>query len=124
MSRLFVFLGSLNAFLAVALGAVGAHGLRHTLSADALTVYETAVQYHLIHAIGLVLIGIIGHWQPNSIYLRVAGGLLLAGILGFSGSLYVMSITEARWLGWITPFGGAAFLLGWLILALSALREL
>jgi len=122
MRNLFLFLGSLNGFLAVALGAFGAHGLKARLGPEALQVYQTGVQYHLIHALALLAVGIAAHPAPNSPYLRGAGWLFLAGIILFSGSLYVLSITGERWLGMITPVGGVAFLLGWVLLAIAALK--
>ncbi len=120
MAKTFIILGSINMFLAVALGAFGAHGLKSRLSADLMAVYQTAVQYHSMHALGLLLIGIIAHWLGQSALINWAGWLLLTGIVLFSGSLYAMSFTGIRMLGAITPFGGVAFLAGWLLLALAA----
>lgn len=120
MAKTFIILGSINMFLAVALGAFGAHGLKSRLSADLMAVYQTAVQYHSMHALGLLLIGIIAHWLGQSALINWAGWLLLTGIVLFSGSLYTMSFTGIRMLGAITPFGGVAFLAGWLLLALAA----
>lgn len=124
MTKLFIILGSLNAFLAVALGAFGAHTLKSKLSQEMLTVYETGVQYHLIHALGLILIGIISHWITGSNLINWAGGLLLAGIFIFSGSLYVLSVSGIRALGAITPIGGMAFLIGWILLAVAAWKTM
>lgn len=120
MAKTFIILGSINMFLTVALGAFGAHGLKGRLSADLMAVYQTAVQYHSMHALGLLLIGIIAHWLGQSALINWAGWLLLTGIVLFSGSLYTMSFTGIRMLGAITPFGGVAFLAGWLLLALAA----
>ncbi|MCB0268554.1 MAG: DUF423 domain-containing protein [Calditrichaeota bacterium] len=120
MAKTFIILGSINMFLTVALGAFGAHGLKGRLSADLMAVYQTAVQYHGMHALGLLLIGIIAHWLGQSALINWAGWLLLTGIVLFSGSLYTMSFTGIRMLGAITPFGGVAFLAGWLLLALAA----
>jgi len=116
--RTFVMLGGINMFLAVALGAFGAHGLKSRVSAELLTVWQTAVLYHLAHALGLLLIGLL------SPYLAVkgAGWLLFTGIVLFSGSLYLMVLTDVRSLGMITPLGGVAFLAGWLLLTFSAFR--
>ena len=121
--KLFIILGSLNAFIGVALGAFGAHGLKSKVAPDMLTVWETAVQYHLIHALGLFLIGILCQLIPEASQVRVAGWLLLAGIVMFSGSLYAMVLTVTKPLGIITPIGGVAFLVGWLLLALSVWRD-
>ena len=120
MAKTFIILGSINMFLTVALGAFGAHGLKSRLPADLMAVYQTAVQYHSMHALGLLLIGIIAHWLGQSALINWAGWLLLTGIVLFSGSLYTMSFTGIRMLGAITPFGGVAFLAGWLLLALAA----
>ena len=123
MGRLFVFIGSINAFLAVVIGAYGAHGLKATLSAEMFTVYETGFDYHIIHSIGLILVGIIAHWATPSRLLIWAGGLFFAGVALFSGSLYALSLTGLRSFGAITPIGGLCFLVGWLILGLAALKK-
>jgi uncharacterized membrane protein YgdD (TMEM256/DUF423 family) len=122
MLKTFIVLGSLNAFLSVALGAFGAHGLKSKLSADMLAVYQTGVQYHAIHAIGLILIAILSDKLPGSSLIVWSGWSLFVGIILFSGSLYVLSITGIKVLGAITPLGGLAFLLGWLLLAVAALK--
>jgi uncharacterized membrane protein YgdD (TMEM256/DUF423 family) len=124
MARYFIFLGSLNAFLAVGLGAFGAHGLKSRISPEMLDVYQTGVQYHVFHALALILIGIIAHWLSQSNLIIWSGGLFLAGIIIFSGSLYVLSITGIRAFGAITPVGGIAFLIGWVLLAWASLKNL
>ena len=96
MSRVFIFLGSLNAFLAVTLGAYGAHALKGRLSAEMLAIYGTGSNYHIVHSLGLILVGIIAHWAVHSRLLFWAGCLLFAGMGLFSGSLYVVSLTESR----------------------------
>lgn len=121
--KLFVVLGSLNAFLAVALGAFGAHGLKSKVSADMLTVWQTSVQYHMFHALGLILLGILIHLYPEIAQLRVSGWLLFTGIVLFSGSLYVMVLSGVRALGMVTPVGGITFLIGWLLLAFLVFRN-
>lgn len=120
MSRTFIILGSFNAFLAVALGAFGAHGLKPILSESLMAVYQTGVQYHSMHALGLIGIGILAQNIKNSLFLKLAGWLLLVGIILFCGSLYALAITEIRKLGIITPLGGVSFLLGWLSLTVAA----
>jgi uncharacterized membrane protein YgdD (TMEM256/DUF423 family) len=117
--RILVIVGSLNMLLAVALGAFGAHGLKSRVSAEMLTVWQTAVLYHLAHALGLLLVGLLALHLP----VKAAGWTLLAGIVLFSGSLYLMVLSGYRPLGAITPLGGVAFLAGWLLLALTALRH-
>ncbi len=124
MTKLFIFLGALNGALAVALGAFGAHGLRGKLSAELLAVYHTGAQYHTTHALGLILVGIVAHWLPESALLRWTGWSFLLGIVLFSGSLYGLSVTGLRGLGAITPFGGLAFIIGWVLFALAALKAL
>ena len=121
--KIFVLLGSFNAFLGVALGAFGAHGLKSRVSPEMLTVWQTAVQYHLVHALGLVLLGILCHLMPETALARSAGWALLVGILLFSGSLYIMVLSGIRSLGAITPLGRVTFLLGWLLLILAAWKN-
>jgi uncharacterized membrane protein YgdD (TMEM256/DUF423 family) len=121
-AKLFVGLGALAAALGVALGAFGAHALKARLSADMLAVWQTAVQYHLWHALGLIAIGALVQHLPASGALRLAGWLMLAGIVLFSGSLYVLAASGVRWLGAVTPFGGACFIAGWIVLAYAVVR--
>jgi uncharacterized membrane protein YgdD (TMEM256/DUF423 family) len=116
--RMFVILGSFNMLLAVALGAFGAHGLKSRVSAEMLAVWQTAVLYHLVHGLGLLLVGLLALHLP----VRMAGWTLQGGIVLFSGSLYLMVLTGIRPLGMVTPLGGVAFLAGWLLLALAALK--
>lgn len=114
INRKFAFLGAINGFLAVALGAFGAHGLKDRLSTANMAVYETAAHYHLVHAVALLAVALV----PGSFKLiKAAGWLFVAGILLFSGSLYVLSVTDVKLWGAVTPFGGIAFLGGWLCLA-------
>lgn len=120
MSRIFLTLGAVNAFLCVALGAFGAHGLKQTLAVDMLAVYQTGVQYHFYHALGLIAIGLMLLRFPASKPMAWAGWLMLAGIVLFSLSLYALSLTGIRGLGIITPFGGVAFLSAWATLAYGA----
>ena len=120
MSKYFLILGSLNAAAAILLGAFGAHGLKSRLGPDMLAVYHTGVQYHFYHALGLILIGIIALHLPASSALRWSGWTMLAGIILFSGSLYLLSVTQWRWLGMITPVGGLAFIGAWLVLTYAA----
>jgi uncharacterized membrane protein YgdD (TMEM256/DUF423 family) len=121
-AKLFLALGGAAALLAVALGAFGAHGLKSRLPADMLAVYQTGVQYHFYHALGLALVGLALLHLPDSAALRAAGWLMAAGILLFSGSLYALALSGERWLGAVTPIGGLAFLLGWAALVWAALR--
>ena len=121
MDRVFFSLGAVLAFLAVAAGAFGAHAVRPRLSPDLLDIFETAARYHCFHALGLIVAGFAAaRWPGMAVHL--AGWLFLAGIILFSGSLYLLSLTGVRWLGAITPFGGLAFLAGWLCLAWAGWR--
>lgn len=112
--------GSLLTMLGVALGAFGAHELKDTLSPQSHQTYQTAVLYHLVHGLGLLAVGWISTLRPSAPLVRTAGWAFVAGIVLFSGSLYLLSVTGAKKLGLITPFGGVAFLIGWLCLALAA----
>ena len=103
------------AFLGVALGAFGAHGLKATLG-DMKPVYETGVLYHLVHAVAILLVGLLSERAPDARW-NVVAWLFLAGIILFSGSLYLMAITKVSALGFVTPFGGVCFLAGWAYLA-------
>lgn len=123
MSRIFLSLGALNAFLCVGLGAFGAHGLKKTLAADMLAVYQTGVQYHFYHALGLLVIGLLLLHFPGSRPITWSGWLMLAGIVLFSASLYALALTGMRGLGMITPFGGVAFLSAWALLVFGTLRR-
>ncbi len=122
MIKIFVVLGAINAFLAVGLGAFGAHALKAKLSPEMLTIWQTAVQYHLPHAVGLIAVGILIHLLPHGQFLSWAGWLLVAGMLLFSGSLYVLALSGLRWLGAITPLGGVALLGAWAALAAAVLK--
>lgn len=118
--KIFVVLGSLSAFLGVGLGAFGAHGLKTKVTPEMLAVWQTGVLYHLVHALGLLLIGILCHLMPETATARNAGWAILLGTVLFSGSLYLMVLTGIKPLGMITPFGGIAFLVGWLLLGIAA----
>ena len=122
-SRHFIFLGAINGFLAVAFGAFAAHALKNLLSAGLLEVFQTGVEYQAMHALALLAVGLLGR-DGRSRALKLAGWAFATGILLFSGSLYILALTDIRWLGAITPFGGTAFLLGWGALAWHAGREL
>ena len=123
VNRLFVVLGALNGALAVMLGAFGAHGLEGQLSERMLTVFRTGVDYHFYHALGLLAVGLAGGMLGPSRRLAAAGWVMLAGIVIFAGTLYALALGGPRWLGAITPLGGTAFILAWLLLAAAALRR-
>jgi uncharacterized membrane protein YgdD (TMEM256/DUF423 family) len=123
VSRLFWILGSLFALLAVAAGAFGAHALRARLSAPDLAIFETGVRYQMYHALALLAVAMLLSRTPHSPGVA-AGWLFTAGIVIFSGSLYILVLSGQRWLGAITPIGGVAFLAGWAVLAWAGWRAL
>ena len=110
--------------LAVAFGAFGAHALKGRLDEYALGVFQTAVQYHFYHSLALLGVGILALSQPQTVLLKTSGWMFLLGILVFSGSLYLLSVSGMRWLGAITPLGGLAFLAGWACLAATGWKLL
>jgi uncharacterized membrane protein YgdD (TMEM256/DUF423 family) len=122
MERTFLAVGASLAGLAVALGAFGAHGLRAVLSPSDLATFETGVRYQMYHALALLAVAGLAQRWPGAPTLAAAGWCFVAGIVVFSGSLYVLVLTGPRWLGAVTPLGGVAFLLGWLLLAWTAVR--
>ena len=119
MSKLYLSIAAISGFLAVALGAFGAHGLKQKLSADMLAIYHTGVQYHVYHTLALFGVALLMLHLPQSAALRWSAALFCVGIAVFSGSLYVLAIGGMRWLGAITPLGGVAFLAGWIALAIA-----
>lgn len=121
MDRLFFVLGSLGALLGVAAGAFGAHALRARLTPDLLAVFETGVRYQLVHSLALLAVAWAAARWPGRAS-AAAGWLFVAGIVLFSGSLYLLTLSGLRGVGWITPFGGLAFIAGWGCLAWSAWR--
>lgn len=121
-ARLFIALGAAFAAAAVVLGAFGAHALKARLGADMLAAYQTALQYHFWHALGIVALGIVCTLLPESAWLRAAGWLLVVGVVLFSGSLYALALSGERALGAITPLGGGAFILGWIAFAIAVWR--
>jgi len=123
MSRIIGLLGPLSAMLAVGFGAFGTHGLRGQLDEHMLGVYQTAVQYHFYHALGLTLIALALQQQPLNRLLQWSGSLMLTGTLLFSGSLYLLALTGSRWLGMVTPFGGLLFIASWLLFGLGLFRQ-
>jgi uncharacterized membrane protein YgdD (TMEM256/DUF423 family) len=122
MTRLAMALGALFAFLGVAAGAFGAHALRGRVTPEFLSVFETGVRYQLVHALGLLVVGLAAARWPaaswaTSIWLFTAGTVL------FSGSLYALVLSGQRWLGAVTPLGGVCFLAGWLVVFVTVLRH-
>lgn len=123
MDRVFTIILGISGALVVGLGAFGAHGLEGRLTAEMLETYETAVRYQFYHTLALVAVVLVMRRWPASRLPVAAGWLFLAGIAVFSGSLYLLVLTNVRWLGAITPIGGVAFIAGWLLLASTAWRN-
>ena len=123
-----VALGAVLGGLGVAIGAFGAHGLQGKVTPEMLAVFEVGVRYQMYHALALVLLGLFAGRGPSPLPLEVPPGitpaawLFVAGIALFSGSLYALVLTGTRWLGAITPLGGVAFIVGWVLFARAALR--
>ncbi len=119
MARLWLLLSAFAGFTGVALGAFAAHGLKHRLSPEYLTVFQTGTHYQLIHALALFGVGLLALHAPGRL-VNLAGGAFTLGIVLFSGSLYLLTLSGIGKLGIITPFGGVAFLFGWVCLGLAA----
>ena len=121
-ARLALTLAALLLFAAVGLGAFGAHALKTRLAPDMQAIWQTAVQYHAWHALGLLALGLFTMQRPDAPGASLAAWLFVAGIALFSGSLYALALSGVRGLGAVTPFGGVAFLAGWLAFAWAAWR--
>ena len=121
-ARLALTLAALLLFAAVGLGAFGAHALKTRLAPDMQAIWQTAVQYHAWHALALLALGLYTMLRPDAPGASLAAWLFVAGIVLFSGSLYALALSGVRGLGAITPFGGVAFLAGWLAFAWAAWR--
>ena len=124
MASISLLITAISGFLAVALGAFGAHGLKDRLGPDMLAVYQTAVQYHFYHTLALMGVAILLHMGFQHAALKVAVWLFTLGIVIFSGSLYALAMSEVRVLGAITPIGGLLFMGGWISLAVAAWKTL
>ncbi len=118
MSR-WVLYGAISGFLGVAFGAFGAHGLASQVDARALEVFETGARYQMFHSLALLALGALENGK-RSRGTTVAGWAFVAGIVVFSGSLYLLAVTGQRWLGAVTPLGGISFMVGWIALAYTA----
>lgn len=126
MERLktFIILGAINAFLAVALGAFGAHGLEGQVEQKYLEIWKTGVTYQMFHATGLLIVGVLLGRLPANALLSWSGWMMVIGIILFSGSLYVMTLTKISILGAITPLGGLSFLAAWILIVVAAVKYL
>ena len=119
--KLFIILGAVNAFIAVALGAFGAHGLEGKIPDKYLATWNTAVDYQMFHAAGLLVIGLLAG-KITSPLINWSGWMMFIGIIIFSGSLFVLSVTQIKVLGAITPIGGVSFLAAWILMIIAAYK--
>jgi uncharacterized membrane protein YgdD (TMEM256/DUF423 family) len=119
LDRVFFVIGAASGFIAVALGAFAAHGLKARLAPEVLATFEVGVRYQMYHALALFAVAWACTRWPGTLA-NAAGWLFVAGTLVFSGSLYLLALTGEKWLGAVTPLGGLAFLAGWLCLAAAA----
>jgi len=122
-SRRLVVTGGICALLAVVFGAFGAHAVRGMITPDLFAAYQTGAQYQFYHALGIIAIGIVSAFPPTRRCIQIAGWLMLAGIVLFSGSLYLLALTGVRLLGAVTPLGGIAFIAAWATFVVSLLRD-
>lgn len=121
MNRPMVATAAILAFLAVAAGAFGAHGLREYLGERELVTFDTAVRYQMVHALALLFVGLAAGRDPTGTWVAAAW-LFVAGTIVFSGSLYLLALTGTRWLGAVTPVGGLCFLAAWICVVVATLR--
>ena len=121
MFKIGLIIGSLYCFLTVILGAFGAHALKDKLSEYSMSIYDKAVFYQVFHAIGILVVSILGQLF-NTQDFNISGWFFVIGIVLFSGSLFILSITGIKWLGAITPIGGVMFIVGWLLLFFKVLK--
>lgn len=122
--KAFIIIGAINALLSVAFGAFGAHALEGKISDKYLEVWHTAVTYQMFHALGIIIIGVIAGNVASNSMLTWSGWLMLIGIILFSGSLYILSLSGIKILGAITPLGGVSFIVAWLLLIIFAAKSL
>jgi uncharacterized membrane protein YgdD (TMEM256/DUF423 family) len=123
MKSIFLFLGALSALMGVGMGAFGAHGLKTILTPEMMTVYQTGVTYQMWHSLALIGIAIMRHQNPAAKLLSWAGWLMFIGIILFSGSLYLLALTQSSELGRITPIGGVSFLTAWLLISIYSTQK-
>lgn len=123
MNLNWIQLGSLYMFLAVVLGAFGSHALKEKISVYALEIYKTGVLYHFIHAFGLFIVAWLTTISSDP-KIHYAGLSFMLGVVLFSGSLYLLSVTEMKWLGMVTPLGGLSFLTGWTLIFYSQYNQI
>ncbi|MCL1041934.1 MULTISPECIES: DUF423 domain-containing protein [Shewanella] len=122
MRKGFLLLAALSGFLAVALGAFGAHGLKQVTTPEMLDIFNLGVEYQFYHTFALIAVAFSGHWLKSRL-IDWAGYLFLLGIVLFSGSLYLYVLVGSKWTGPVTPMGGVCFLVGWLFIAVAVWRN-
>ena len=122
MARFDITIAAVSGFLAVAVGAFAAHGLKKVLTPEMIEVVKTGVQYQMYHALALLMVALLLIHKPAVVGLKASGWAFILGSLLFSGSLYALAMGAPRWLGPITPLGGLCFLVGWLLLAIAGWR--
>ena len=124
MAKIFLLLGGTNAALCIMLGAFGAHALKVKLTEQSLAVFQTGVQYHFYHSLGLLLLGLLMlQLNISDGLFKFSGYFMIAGIVLFSGSLYGLSMSSIKWFGPKTPIGGLAFIIAWLFLVMAVLKS-
>lgn len=123
MSKAILMSASVFLFLAVMIGAFGAHALKPRLTEELMQIYKTGVEYHFYHALGLLLVGLLSVYMPSNL-INWSAMMLAVGILIFSGSLYLLALTGIRWLGAITPIGGLSFIAGWILLFVAVWKKM
>jgi len=128
MNKMYFIIAALLGAVAVILGAFGAHGLKSRMNPGAFEIFETAVKYQFYHVFALLAVAIVTQFIPGNL-INWSGRFFVAGIILFSGSLYLLSYfkmmgnTQMNWLGAVTPFGGLCFITGWVLMAISAIRS-
>jgi uncharacterized membrane protein YgdD (TMEM256/DUF423 family) len=122
MTRVFLVLGAVSGFIAVAAGAFGAHALKARLAPELLATFDTAARYQMFHALALLAVALLAERRPAAL-VTASGWCFVAGTVVFSGSLYALAFSGVRGFGAITPVGGVLFLAGWVLLMLAALRR-
>lgn len=123
MTQFWMALAGVYGAVGVALGAFGAHGLRARVTPERLAVWHTATEYHLIHAVVLLGLALWLRVTPQAPMVSAAAACFAAGVLVFSGSLYVLVLADLRWLGAVTPLGGVLLIIGWVLIAVAAFRQ-
>jgi len=123
LGRTLIMIAALSGLFAVLLGAFGAHGLKARLTPEMMAIYQTGVQYHFYHTLTLLICGFLIHSGMDNTAMRISAYAFIIGIVIFSGSLYLLAITDVRWLGAVTPIGGLAFIVGWASLFVGVMRS-